>query len=221
MESLLQLEGTWRLFGIKLIAFNDFFELVTRFFFHLLALYILVRKIYFPHSKRKDYVFTYLIFGVIVFFICILLLNVKLELGFALGLFAVFTLLRYRTAPIPLREMTYLLIVIGLSVINSLATKKISYAEIVFTNMTILYTTYLFDKAWFHMHEYSQLIYYEKIDLIKPEKRNELIKDLKERTGLDIIKVDVEEVNFLRDSAQLTVHYVDKQDETRATPTDL
>lgn len=212
MESLLQLEDAWRLFGIKLINFNDFFELVTRFFFHLLALYILVRKIYFPHSKRKDYVFTYLIFGVIVFFICILLLNVKLELGFALGLFAVFTLLRYRTDPIPIREMTYLLIVIGLSVINSLATKKISYAELVFTNITILYTAYLFDNAWFHMHEYSKLVYYEKIDLIKPEKRNELIKDLQERTGLDIKRVDVEEVDFLRDSAQLTIHYIDKQD---------
>lgn len=209
MEELVRLEEAWRLFGIKLIDFNDFFELIVRFLFHVLILYILVRRIYFPGSQRKDYLFTYQIFGIVVFFICILLLNVKLQLGFALGLFAVFTLLRYRTSPIPIREMTYLFIVVGISVINALATKKISYAEVVFTNLAILYTTHIFDKAWFHMHEFSKVVNYEKIDLILPEKKGEMIKDLSNRTGLDIRRVDVGEIDFMRDTAQVVIHYIE------------
>lgn len=210
MEKLIALEDAWRFLGIKLIDFSDFFEIVIRFSLHLFVLFILVRRIYFPASKRRDYFFTYFMFGVVVFFICILLLNVKLQLGFALGLFAVFTLLRYRTDPIPIKEMTYLLIVIGLSVINALASKKISYAELLFTNIAILCTTYALEMGWFHEHEFLKVIRYEKIDLIKPEKNEELIKDLRERTGLNIQRVDVGEVDFLRDTAQITIYYIEE-----------
>ncbi len=208
MEYLIQLEDQWRLFGIKLIDFADFFEVIIRFSFNLLVLYILVRCLYFPTATKKDYPFTYVMFGVVVFFVCILMLNVKLQLGFALGLFAVFTLLRYRTDPIPIREMTYLFIVIGLSVINALATKKVSYAELIFTNSAILFTTYVLERAWYCKNEFSKHIFYEKIDLIKPEKREEMIKDLRERTGLNVQRVDIGEINFLRDTTQVTIYYI-------------
>lgn len=208
MEELIKLEDAWRFLGIKLIDFSDFFEVVIRFSFNLFVLYILVCLIYSPTSRRKDYLFSYLMFGVVVFFICILMLSVKLQLGFALGLFAVFALIRYRTDPIPIREMTYLFIVIGLALINALATKKVSYAELLFTNMAILSTAFALERRWFHGQEFSKVIFYEKIDLIKPEKNAELIKDLKERTGLKIRKVDIGEIDFLRDTAKITIYYL-------------
>jgi hypothetical protein len=128
-------------------------------------------------------------------------------MGFALGLFAVFGILRYRTEAIPIRQMTYLFIVIGISMINSLANKSISILEIIFTNGFITLITYLIDRVWFQTLELKKVITYEKIDLIIPRKQNELIEDLKERTGLPIHAVKIEKIDFLRDTASITIFY--------------
>ncbi len=132
-----------------------------------------------------------------------------MELGFALGLFAVFGILRYRTEPIPIKEMTYLFIVIGLAMINALANKKISWAELMFVNSTILLVTFSFEKLWFNNEVQSKNIVYERIDLIKNSHRIAMIEDLRDRTGLDIVKIQVGKIDFLRDTATVTIFYKD------------
>jgi hypothetical protein len=168
---------------------------------------IIVRYIYYPITKNKDYLFTYLLISLTVFLLCILLDSVKIELAFALGLFAIFGIIRYRTDPIPIKEMTYLFLVIGVSVINALANKKISYSELVFANLMIVAVTYGLEKIWLLRHETRKNIIYEKIDLIGPAKRGELIKDLKERTGIDVVRVEIRRIDFLKDIAYLRIFY--------------
>ena len=152
-------------------------------------------------------------FGIVVFFVCILLANVKLRLGFALGLFAIFSLLRYRTDPIPIKEMTYLFIIIGVAVINSLATKKVSYVELLFTNFAIVAVTYGLEKIWLLKRESRKTIIYENIELIKPENHHLLIEDLKKRTGLNIHRIEIGRINYLRDVARVRAFYYEKPGE--------
>lgn len=130
-----------------------------------------------------------------------------MELGFALGLFAVFGILRYRTEPIPIKEMTYLFIVIGLAMINALANKKISWAELAFVNTAILIVTLSFEKLWFNNEIQSKNVIYERVDLIKIEQRQEMINDLIERTGLDIVRVEIGKIDLLRDIAFVKVFF--------------
>jgi hypothetical protein len=147
--------------------------------------------------------------------LCYLLANVKLQLGFALGLFAIFGIIRYRTNAMPIREMTYLFLVIGISIINSLADTKTSVAEVLFTNLIILFFTFGFEKLWLLRHEVSRLINYEKIDLIKPEKHNELIADLQQRTGIQKIdRIEIGKIDFLKDTCLITIYYEDNSKST-------
>ncbi|MFC2090183.1 DUF4956 domain-containing protein [Bacteroidota bacterium] len=195
------------LFGVDIINLPDFVELLLRFTLNIVVIIIIVRYLYYNLTSRKDYLFTYFLIATTVFLLCYLLENVKLELGFALGLFAIFGIIRYRTRQIEIKEMTYLFIVIGVSVINALANKKVSYAELLFTNVTIILLTYLLEKVFFLKHESNKTINYEKIELIKPEKYPELIADLMERTGLKINRAEVGRIDFLRDSARVKIFY--------------
>ena len=195
------------LFGIDIYDSKDLIKLLFKFSIDLLFLFLIVRVIYYRTKDEKDYVFTFFMFNILTFFICFLLRKVPMEMGFALGLFAVFGILRYRTEAIPIRQMTYLFIVIGLSMINSLANKSISWMEILLANSIITIITYLIDRVWFSTIEQTKSILYEKIDLIKPENEQALIEDLKVRTGLDVISVKIEKVDFLRDTAQITIYY--------------
>ena len=195
------------LFGIDLYDSKDLIKLLFKFSIDLLFLFIIVRVIYYRIKDEKDYVFTFFMFNILTFFICYLLRKVPMEMGFALGLFAVFGILRYRTEAIPIRQMTYLFIVIGLSMINSLANKSISWFEILLANGIITIITYLIDRVWFSTIELTKTILYEKIELIKPENEQELIEDLKQRTGLQIVAIKVDKVDFLRDTAQIKIYY--------------
>ena len=195
------------LFGIDLFDKEDFWELIIRFSFNMVFIYLLAKYLYYGATKRKDYLFTYILISTVVFFLCFLLDNVKLQLGFALGLFAIFGIIRYRTRQIPIKEMTYLFLVIGLSVINALSNSKISYAELLFTNLAIFAITLILEKTWHLRHESRKSIIYEKIDLIKPENRELLIADIEKRTGLKITKIEVGRINFLRDTAKIRIYY--------------
>ncbi|HDR67619.1 MAG TPA: DUF4956 domain-containing protein [Bacteroidaceae bacterium] len=193
--------------SIPLMDWEDFADLMVRFAFNLAVVLYLVRYLYYKTTKRKDYLFTYILISLVVFFMCFLLENIKLELGFALGLFAIFGIIRYRTRQIPIREMTYLFLVIGISVINALANRKVSYAELVFTNLALIVITYLLERIFLLQHESRKVVNYEKIDLIVPEKREELIMDLEERTGLKINRVEIGRIDFLRDTARVYIYY--------------
>ena len=159
-----------------------------------------------------------MLLSTIVFLLLFLLSSVKLQVGLALGLFAIFGILRYRTRQIPIREMTYLFLVIGLSVINALANKKISYAELLFTNFMVLFVAWGFEKIWLMRHESKKTIIYEKIDLVKHERRQELLKDLEERTGLKITRIEIGRIDFMRDIARIQVFYF--EDENRINSAD-
>ncbi len=196
--------------NIELMNWEDFWDLIIRASFNLLVVLILVRVLYYKITPRKEYLFTYILISVVVFFMIMLLENVGVEIGFALGLFAIFGMLRYRTQQIPIREMTYLFLVIGISVINSLANRRVSYAELLLTNAAIILVTYLLEKVFLMKTESKKLVFYEKIELIKPGMRAELIADLEERTGLTIHRVDIERIDYLRDAARIYIYYYEE-----------
>ena len=199
------------LFGIELISTPDVIELLIRFSFNFIVVFIAIRVLYYRVRKRRDYLFTFILISTVVFLLCFLLESVKLQLGFALGLFAIFGIIRYRTRQIPIKEMTYLFLVIGVSVINALANKKISYAELLLTNVLLLAVTYGLERMMMLRHESRKQIVLEKIELIKPENRAQLKTDLEERTGLNINRVEVGKVDFLRDTARINIYYFEDE----------
>tara|TARA_R110000868_G_scaffold50170_2_gene160597 strand:+ start:2187 stop:2804 length:618 start_codon:yes stop_codon:yes gene_type:complete len=186
---------------------DDFYKMMFKLFINLTFLTIIIRFIYYPFSKRKDFVFTYYLISLIVFFLCFALKKFEMDLGMALGLFAIFGILRYRTDAISQKEITYLFVVIGISVINALANKKMSYAEIIATNTIIMAILVLIEKYWSLKQEESKSIIYENIENIKPENYAILKSDLESRTGLVINRITIGEVNFLRDTASITIFY--------------
>ena len=213
MELLLILLDGLEFLGTPVWDSEDFLKLIIKVTFNLGIVLLIVRYIYYPVTKNKDYLFTYLLISLTVFLLCFLLDNVKLQLGFALGLFAIFGIIRYRTDPIAIKEMTYLFLVIGISVVNALANKKISYAELVFANLLIVFVTFGMERLWLLKHETRKNIIYEKIELIKPENEAELLADLKERTGIDIIRFEIRRIDFLRDIANIRIFYYEDDSE--------
>lgn len=200
---------------IKSIGFskNDFIELLYRYGFNFLITFILVRLIYYPVNKRKDYLFTFFLFNTLIFIMCYMLASSKQSIGFAFGLFAVFSILRYRTDPVPIKEMAYFFICITLGVINALSTKKISIAEIGFANLLIIGMTYVLDSwIWRNLtNENVKDIDYERIDLITPENKENMLKDLRMRTGLPVHRFDIIRIDFLRDVARIKAYYYSKE----------
>lgn len=214
-----------KLYGFEVINTEDFLELAIRFAFNIGVILLLVRWLYYSNTRRKDYLFTYILIGTIVFILCQMLENVKLDLGFALGLFAVFGILRYRTDQIPIREMTYLFMVIGISVVNALANKKVSMVEQIFTNGSLIAITYGLERVWLLRHESAKTVIYEKIHLIKQGKRDELIADLQERTGIAIInRYEIGQIDFLRDTCKIKIYYfadnINRADQENTATTD-
>lgn len=194
------------LWGIPIINPVNFTELIVRFVFNLTSLIILVRYIYYTTARRKTYLFTYMLIGITIFSLSFLLENVKLELGLALGLFAVFGIIRYRTDNMPIKEMTYLFVVIALSIINALTT-GISIAELLFTNTAILVSVALGEYFWMYRHESSKPIIYDNLEYIKPQNKKLFIQDLERRTGLKINRVEVGQIDFAKENVKLVIYY--------------
>jgi len=197
----------FKFFGMKLINVEDLVSLLVRFSLNLIVIMTIVVGLYAKNSRRKDFYFSFIAVSIVIFLLCFLLVSVKIELGFALGLFAVFGIIRYRTDSIPIKEMTYLFVVIVVSVINALANKKISYAELITTNLLIVGVLYILEKVLNLRQEIPQLVIYEKIENLHADKKEELLADLKERTGINIKRFEVERIDFLRDVAQIIIFY--------------
>lgn len=203
--------GSFKVGGLKLFNAEDLFGLILRLAVHMLFVFVLVRVIYYPLARRKDFLFTYFLFSVSIFLMCFLLESVKLEMGFALGLFAVFGIIRYRTDAIPIKEMTYLFIIIGMSVMNALINKKISLAELAFANLVILAITFGLERIWLVRHESQKLVLYENIELIQVGRRAELMADLEKRTGIKVNRIEIGKIDFLRDTVMLKIYFFEDQ----------
>ena len=185
----------------------ELINLIIRFGFNLTIAFIIIKLIYQRNHTNNDFVFTYFMFNSLIFFFAFLLSNVTINIGFAFGLFAVFAILRYRTDPIPIKEMTYLFIVITIGVINALSGAEVSYAQLLFTNMALVGLTYFLETYWRKNLLVRITIEYEKIENIKPENHDTLLADLKERTGLNIQSFEFRRMNFLRDTARIRIYY--------------
>lgn len=178
---------------------------ILGFLINFTVAFILVRWIYLPSSPVKSHVFTFMAFNTIIYFVISILTSSEMGIGIGFGLFAIFSLLRYRTDPIPIREMTYLFIIVALPVMNSAAVSDQKWVEMIIANATVLLVLFLLEKGWGFRYEISKSILYEKIDLIVPERRAELIADLEKRTGLKVKRVHVGRLDFMRDVATLEV----------------
>lgn len=189
---------------------GDMGALLLRFLFNSVFIWIIIQKLYYPKSQRRDYYFTFALISVSIFFLIYLLGSVNIKVGFALGLFAIFGIIRYRTESMSVREMTYLFVIIAVSVINALAV-TLSYGELLLTNVIFIICIRLCENIPYLKSRSEKLVVYDRIDLIKPDCRDELLKDLKDRLGLDIIDVEVGAVDFLRDTAMLKVYYGDRK----------
>lgn len=201
-----------KIFGMNLYH-DDLWELVSKFALDAIVVFVLIRLIYYPVHRKKENLFTYFVFNLLIFFLCILMNNVKLSIGFGFGLFAIFSVIRYRTEQVEIKDMTYLFAVITIAVINSLAGKKISWAELIFANGMILLLVYLLEQVWLTRHEAMRQLVYERIELIKPAQRAALYADLEARLGIRVSRVEVGRIDLLRDTAQLRVFYFeDEQD---------
>lgn len=192
--------------GVPLCDTQSLLHLLMRFAFNLLISWVIVRLCYYRKSQRKDYVLTYMLFSSAMFLLIFLMENVNLQIGLTLGLFAIFGVIRYRTETVPVREMTYLFVIIATSVINGLAL-NISYVELIVANLLIFLLIWAMESHVLLRHTSAKLVIYEKIQLITPERREEMIADLEQRLGHKVNKVEVGHVDFLRDVAFVKVYY--------------
>jgi len=186
---------------------SELTSVLIGFFFNLIVAIILVRFIYFPSTHSKRYVLTFLAFNTVIYFVLHFLISIEIGIGVGFGLFAIFTILRYRTDPLPVREMTYLFIIAALPVMNATNTGSANWSTLIAANLIILLLMFVLEKGWGFKFESSKRVIYEKIELIHPERRAELIADLENRLGIKIKRVAVGKVNFLKDTAELTVFY--------------
>tara|TARA_B110000003_G_scaffold64633_1_gene65348 strand:- start:21896 stop:22489 length:594 start_codon:yes stop_codon:yes gene_type:complete len=194
------------LFGIPFFD-DDFYKMTIKLFINVVFLTGIIRFIYYKYSKKKQYLFTFYLIGIVVFFLCFTLKKYELDLGMALGLFAIFGILRYRTIPIDVKEMTYLFVVIGISVMNALSNKKMSYAEILAANSIILLVVYYFERFYNKNIVLKKEIIYETIENIQPKNHDKLKKDIQTRLGVEVVNIEIGNVNFLRDTVEITVYY--------------
>ena len=188
----------------------DYLAMLIRFFICVVVSWIIIDRLYYRKSKRRDFYFTFMLISISIFFLVFFMIFVledmkgKAGIGLGIGLFGIFSIMRYRTDTMPVREMTYLFIIISLAVVNALAS-TMPLLELVLTNIIVILAIIICE--WRLKTENVKLVQYDKIELITPDRREELIADLKKRTGLDITKVEVGAIDFLRDMTMLRVHY--------------
>lgn len=192
--------------GVQLFDTQSFLHLLIRFGFNLLVSWIIVQFLYYRKGGRKDYYLTFMVFASAMFLLIFLMESVKLQIGLTLGLFAIFGVIRYRTETVPIREMTYLFVIITVAVINGLAL-NITYAELVVANLLLISLIAVMEYLHKGPQTSTKLVMYDRIENIVPEKRAELIADLEKRLGLTIVDVEVGHVDFLKDSAFVKVTY--------------
>ena len=210
-------------------------ELCIRFFLNLLVCWILVQFFYYRKSRRRDYYFTFMVFSAAMLLLLYIMGNVEVGVGLTLGLFAIFGVIRYRTETVPIREMTYLFVIIALAALNGLAPvyKLVGIASsdphyelsvgtvgiMVLSNLLVILLVWFLENEKFLKHTSTKLVLYDRIDLIVPEKREELIADLEKRVGVKVDNLEVGHVDFLRDAAYIKIYYTLEKGQTGSIDT--
>jgi hypothetical protein len=174
---------------------------------NLLVALIIVRGIYYPVTREKNFVFLFLAFNIVIYFVLGLLTSASLSVGVGFGLFAIFSVLRYRTSEMPIREMTYLFVLIALPVMNSVLIVDQEFAELAVANGIIIITLFVLEREWGFRFESSKQMAYERIDLIRPDLHEQLLADVRERTGLPVKRFRIDRLDFVRDIVEMTVFY--------------
>ncbi|MBQ8969619.1 MAG: DUF4956 domain-containing protein [Bacteroidaceae bacterium] len=210
------------LFGVTLFDPQQFISLVLRFFINLVVVSIIARYFYYPHSRRRDYMFIFLLMSLSIFLLVSLMEGGGMELGAAMGLFAIFGIMRFRTEAVPIREMTYLFMLIAISVINAVAQgdyhPKAQYWDgvgivtIIFVNLVFIAMAWLFESSKIMSDNCSKYIKYDNVNLVAPDKREELKADLEKRTGLKILRIEVGMIDYLKDAVLIRIFYDEKAD---------
>lgn len=187
---------------------KDKIQINAVFYYSLLidlaAVFLIIGLVYYPNYKKLDTIFTFILFNVVIFLLTFVLNKVKISMGAAFGLFAVFSMLRYRTAGIGMKDMTYLFIFIAIGLISGI---QLEYHELAIIVGIIFVIILLFDTKLILRKESSNVLRYERIEMIKPEKQAELIEELRQRTGLNIHRITINEIDFLKDTAMITYYY--------------
>lgn len=191
----------------------DLSDFSLRAVIDIIAIIALVGFIYYPKYKNKDFIFTFVLFNIINFMICYLLGAAKIKIGFAFGLFAIFSIIRYRTIMVSIKDMGYFFVCVALGMLNSLASVTDGFVLLMVCNAVVLLLTFFLERLNFINNESSKDIVYDNVQLIRPDQREELLADLKQRTGLDIHKVDIISINYLKDTVLLKAYYYSKESE--------
>ena len=210
METIILESSVKYLFGLDSFNSAEFWPTVLRFFYNFGIIFFIARVVYYRVSARADYFFTYLLVSTIVFVICNLLDAATFQIGFALGLFAVFGIIRYRTAPIPIREMTYLFVIIGISVKNALITGEVSLFRVLFADSIIILITWGAQSFLLRNKLIRKTITYDKMELLKPDKYEELLQDISTMSGFPIEKAQVGRVDYIKRQARLRIFFYEK-----------
>ena len=188
-----------------------FSNIFIRFSFNLLIAFVIIKLIYHRDYKGNDFVFTYFMFNTLIFFFAYILGNLDINMAFGFGLFAVFAILRYRTDPIPIKEMTYLFIVITIGVINALSANQVVFIELLFANVTIVLLTFLLERHWVNNLPdnglSSKTVVYNNMEMIKPENHQALIDELAQKTGLSIVSCKIGRLNFVENQVNVKLYY--------------
>jgi len=189
------------------ITSTEFFELIIQLVINLAVLFIISRMIYYKWNRNAEYMFAQLISGVVVFMICALLRWVKLELGLVLGLFAIFAIIRFRTINVPVKEMAYLFMIVGVSAVNALLPAGSCLQWIVISNSLMMTLALVLEIVYFSNPVASRTITYDNTDLLKPSQHNKLMQELKNLTELDIMRFEIGKVDYIKKHAQIKIFF--------------
>ncbi len=191
-------------------------SLFTGFVLNLAIAVAIVRFIYYPAKQNKNYVFTFLAFNTIIYFVMSVLSTAEIGVGVGFGLFAIFSVLRYRTDAMATREMTYLFVLIGLPVINSVLQREGDWATLAALNVALMAILFVLEREWGFRYTSSKSIRYERVDLIRPENHQALLADLRTRTGLPVERVEIGGIDLINDSARLKIYYDEPRTQRRS-----
>jgi uncharacterized membrane protein len=198
----------------ELLFSPSFSSMLVRLLINVVVVGLIIDRLYYPKSKRRDFYFTFMLISIAIFFIVFFMIFVleemkgKTSLGIGIGLFGIFSIMRYRTDSMPVREMTYLFVIIALSLVNAIS-EGVPMIELGITNLIFFLAVWLCE--WRLKVLPSKIIQYDKMELIVPERKNELIADLEKRLGLEIVQVEVGAIDFIRDMAMVKIRYRGKR----------